>query len=68
MEFYINQKEYMNMILEYIKSEEMQKAFEATIFSKYPYSEDCRQAMIHGLIWGSLLTSRCDFYAIGEKK
>ena len=60
---FINQAEFREKIKNYILSEDMEKAFKGTIFFNKAYSEDCFRAMMHGMIWATLLTSQCDkFY------
>ena len=58
-DIYINLKEFQKFILNYVQSDEINKAFESTIFANdTAKSEICFQAMQHGLIWGSLLASQ----------
>ena len=56
---YINLEEFQKFILDYIQSDEINKAFKSTIFANdTEKSELCFQAMQHGLIWGSLLANQ----------
>lgn len=50
---------FQEYILKYIQSEEMNKAFESTIFiNDTTKSELCFQAMEHGMIWAALLANQ----------
>ena len=56
---YINLEDFQKFILDYVQSDEINKAFESTIFANdTAKSELCFQAMQHGLIWGSLLANQ----------
>ena len=56
---YINLEDFQKFILNYVQSDEINKAFESTIFANdTTKSELCFQAMQHGLIWGSLLANQ----------
>ena len=56
---YIDLDDFQEYILKYIQSEEMNKAFESTIFmNDTTKSELCFQAMEHGMIWAALLASQ----------
>lgn len=58
-DIYINLEDFQKFILNYIQSDEINRAFESTIFSNdTEKSKLCFQAMIHGLIWGSLLAGQ----------
>ena len=58
-DIYINLEEFQKFILNYVQSDEINKAFESTIFANdTAKSELCFQAMQHGLIWGSLLANQ----------
>lgn len=67
---YINLEDFQKFILNYIQSDEINKAFESTIFANDTgKSEICFQAMQHGLIWGSLLANQLPkLIYIEEKK
>ena len=68
---YINLEEFQKFILDYIQSDEINKAFESTVFANdTAKSELCFQAMEHGLIWGSLLANQLPklIYIEEEKK
>lgn len=70
-DIYINLEEFQKFILDYIQSDEINKAFESTIFSNdTEKSELCFQAMQHGLIWGSLLANQLPklIYVTEEKE
>ena len=67
---YIDLEEFQKFILNYVQSDEMNKAFESTIFANdTEKSESCFHAMKHGLIWGGLLASQLPklFYIEKEK-
>ena len=56
---YINLEDFQNFILDYIQSDDFDKAFKSTIFANdNTKSELCFQAMQHGLIWASLLANK----------
>lgn len=56
---YINLEDFQKFILNYIQSDEINKAFESTMFANdTEKSKLCFQAMQHGLIWASLLASQ----------
>ena len=56
---YINLEDFQKFILNYIQSDEINKAFESTMFANdTEKSEVCFQAMQHGLIWGGLLANQ----------
>ena len=58
-DIYINLEQFQKFILNYVQSDEINKAFESTIFANdTAKSELCFQAMQHGLIWGSLLANQ----------
>jgi len=59
---FINHEEYLRRVLEYIDSDDMKKAFDITVFSKYPDADNCYEAMKHGIIWASALASQCHLY------
>ena len=69
---YINLEEFQKFILDYVQSDEINKAFESTIFANNDtkISELCFQAMLHGIIWGSLLANQLPklIYIEEEKK
>lgn len=55
----IDSSELQKVVLDYIKSEEFETMFNSTIFSTYEDSEKYKHAVIHGLVFGSMLTSKC---------
>ena len=61
---YISLEEFQEFLLNYIQSDDMNKAFESTIFFNDPEkSELCFQAMQFGLIWaGSLAATKVPKY------
>lgn len=68
---YINLEDFQKFILDYVQSDEINKAFESTMFANdTAKSELCFQAMKHGLIWGSLLANQLPklIYIEEEKK
>ena len=48
-----------SVILDYINSEDFERMFNSTIFSTYEDREKYKHAVIHGLVFGSMLTTRC---------
>ena len=61
---YISLEEFQAFLLNYIQSDDMDKAFESTIFFNDPKkSKLCFQAMQFGLIWaGSLAATKIPKY------
>lgn len=58
-EIYISLEEFQKFILDYIQSDDFDKAFNSTIFANdNTKSELCFQAMQHGLIWAGLLANQ----------
>ena len=55
----IDSRELQRVILDYINSEDFEKMFNSTIFSTYEDREKYKHAVIHGLVFGSMLTTRC---------
>lgn len=55
----IDSRELQRVILDYINSEDFEKMFNSTIFSTYEDKEKYKHAVIHGLVFGSMLTTRC---------
>lgn len=55
---YISLEEFQEFLINYIQSDNMDKAFKSTIFFNDPEkSELCFQAMQHGIIWAGLLAA-----------
>ena len=58
-EIYISLEGFQKFILDYIQSDDFDKAFKSTIFANdNTKSELCFQAMQHGLIWAGLLANQ----------
>ena len=55
----IDSRELQRVILDYINFEDFEKMFNSTIFSTYEDREKYKHAVIHGLVFGSMLTTRC---------
>lgn len=53
----IDLNEYQTMVLDYICSNEFNKMVNGTIFKDDP---KCKQAIMHGMIIASLLSSTCE--------
>ena len=71
MKTYICLEDFQKFILNYAQSDDLEKAFESTIFfNDAKKSEFCFQAMQHGLIWASLLAGAKmpKYYRKGEIK
>lgn len=62
----IEAEEFQTMILKYIESEEFNKHFAHTKFCELACSNECKQAMMHGMAIASLMTSRCHKLVIKE--
>lgn len=58
----INNNEFQQKILDCITSEEIDKIFNNTIFAISQEGQTCKQAMIHGMIIASLMTSNCEAF------
>ena len=54
---YICLEEFQEFIINYIQSNSLEDAFNATMFSNDEKSELCFQAMQHGIIWTGLLAA-----------
>ena len=52
----IDSTEFQQKVLDYISSCEIDKMIDATVFKD---SQECKQAIIHGMVIASMLTSRC---------
>lgn len=63
----VDTSEYQQRVLNCIGSEEINKFFKSTIFASLPESNMYKQAMIHGMIIASMMTSQCD-HVIVEKR
>lgn len=63
----IDISEYQQKVLSCISSEEINKFFDSTIFAVAPESSMCKQAMIHGMIIASMMTSQCDQVIVGKR-
>lgn len=63
----IDISEYQQKVLDCISSEEIDKFFDSTIFADIPESSMCKQAMIHGMVIASMMTSQCNQIIVGER-
>lgn len=52
----IDSTEFQRKVLDYISSCEIDKMIDATVFKD---NQECKQAIIHGMVIASMLTSRC---------
>lgn len=52
----IDATEFQQKVLDYISSCEIDKMIDATVFKD---NQECKQAIIHGMIIASMLTNRC---------
>ncbi len=64
---FINVDEFQTYLLNYIQSDEFEKAFKSTIFYGKEHSEEFYQAMMHGIIWAGLLTCQCRKICLTDK-
>lgn len=55
----IDPQEYQQRVLDCITSDEINKFFDVTVFKNSKDSQECKQAMIHGMIMASMMTSYC---------
>lgn len=60
----VDSKEFQEKILDYVSSNELDKMISNTIFADKP---ECKQAVIHGMVWASLLICKCDSIVLKEK-
>lgn len=63
----IDMGEFQSKILEHVCSEEFNKQFDSTQFSTYEDAKGYRQAMMHGMVMASLMTSQCEYLCVREK-
>lgn len=59
---FIEVTEFQRKVFDYIGSEQLSKMFDTTYFSKGENKQECKMAMIHGMLIASMITSRCDLY------
>ena len=57
----IDSTEFQQKVLDYISSCEIDKMIDATVFKD---NQECKQAIIHGMIIASMLTNRCTLYEL----
>lgn len=62
----IDMGEFQSKILEHVCSEEFNKQFDSTQFSTYEDAKGYRQAMMHGMVMASLMTSKCMHFYVRE--
>lgn len=62
----IDMGEFQSKILEHVCSEEFNKQFDSTQFSAYEDAKGYRQAMMHGMVMASLMTSKCMHFYVRE--
>jgi hypothetical protein len=60
---FIDQNEFQQAVLDYIYSVDFNKMIDSTIFKDSP---ECKQAIAHGMVIASMLTSRCTLYCLGK--
>lgn len=53
----IDTQEYQQRVLDCIISDEINKLFNATVFKDSDKTQECKQAMIHGIVMASMMTS-----------
>lgn len=63
----IDISEHQQKVLDCISSEEIDKFFDSTIFADIPESSMCKQAMIHGMVIASMMTSQCNHVIVEER-
>lgn len=59
--------EYQQRVLNCIGSEEIDKFFGSTMFASLPESNIYKQAMIHGMVIASMMTSQCNQVIVEER-
>ena len=59
----IDSTEFQQKVLDYIYSCEIDKMIDTTVFKD---NQECKQAIIHGMVIASMLTSRCKQIEINE--
>ena len=57
----IDSTEFQQKVLDYISSCEIDKMINATVFKD---NQECKQAIIYGMVIASMLTSKCKFYEL----
>ena len=57
----IDSTEFQQKVLDYISSCEIDKMIDTTVFKD---NQECKQAIIYGMVTASMLTSRCTFYKL----
>ena len=62
---FIDIDEFQKRILDCITSKEVDKYFDCTVFAEKP---ECKQAMIHGMLIASMMTSQCEKLFVGRNK
>lgn len=63
----VDTSEYQKRVLDCIGSEEIDKFFGSTVFAGLPESNMCKQAMIHGMIIASMMTSQCNHVVVMKR-
>lgn len=63
----VDTSEYQQRVLNCIGSEEIDKFFGSTMFASLPESSMYKQAMIHGMVIASMMTSQCNQVIVGER-
>ena len=61
---YIDISEFQSKILNHIYSKEFDKQFESTQFSTYEDAKGYKQAMMHGMVMASIMTSQCAHFYV----
>ena len=63
----VDTSEYQKRVLDCIGSEEIDKFFGSTMFAGLPESNMYKQAMIHGMIIASMMTSQCNHVVVTKR-
>ena len=63
----IDMGEFQSKILEHVCSEEFNNQFGSIQFSTYEDAKGYKQALMHGMIMASLMTSQCEHFYVREK-
>ena len=63
----VDTSEYQKRVLDCIGSEEIDKFFGSTVFAGLLESNMCKQAMIHGMIIASMMTSQCNHVVVMKR-
>lgn len=64
----IDQQEFQRRVIECINSDEFNKFFDATVFKDKQDNQGYKQAMMHGMVIASMMTSYCKKIFVREDK